>query len=789
MRFRIEAAPSAGLRVIPEIPDGQLVQIDGRNGIGKTLAIRLLQLATTSQPFADKPQSWTTLKENLNPVTIWADGLASGKTLRFSLDPGEWPDEPKPPSDWLGSVYLDDDPIAWSAVPALLQVRRIGGDETLGESLAGQVATDRERLRQVSVRQKPRRDDWNGRIGALRLLTEVPAAFDFLRLRTAIERAESDLETATNRLTAAENRAEHVAEIARIFNRHNAVVVERPRLIKRIADLTTSIDELRVAASELDERAAEVLRHSQQTDEVWAKVEHLTSLQRKRRDRRERRRRELADLSRAADVSVPVDLAAAQGQIDALSVERERLEEQRQTVDRAGLVLELLDAIEGPIDRGLAARLADEIVAQLPAGPISLGELDRGVAARRPVLDKIERSAGTEILEAIEEIDRQIEACEGLPAAVRLLASAEEDLQETEQQLGEFLRTLTGGVADDYETLNEERVQQLDKLTLLVEERTQAEAELTELTSEGDEEVLARLTQEQTTSLGAEISPADTEAWADLVTGIRRDVAAATSHLTDATGKRDAARTELVQAESAVRGATTELAKSPAFSWLREHDLPVPDASLSLESQVEALRALGNGAVKLENLLLYTLNDQQSLDRALEGLAGRLRASGTAGQVDGGPGGELSPRAELHYERRFAEELSSEVVRAALFSNGSDVSVDLRTMSTSWTLPNGQRNTRPLEAFSSGERAFAYTRVQVERLVDDHAENRVIFLDEFGSFVEHDRFEELKRFLRTQALGRAADKIVLILPLRRSPSPDEQLELKQRGGYLASEID
>ena len=128
------------------------------------------------------------------------------------------------------------------------------------------------------------------------------------------------------------------------------------------------------------------------------------------------------------------------------------------------------------------------------------------------------------------------------------------------------------------------------------------------------------------------------------------------------------------------------------------------------------------------------------------------------------------------------------MVRTALFAGGSDIQVDLKDMSTSWVSKEGPRHSRPLEAFSSGERAFAYTRVQVERLAGSDAANRVVFLDEFGSFVADDRFEQLKRYLRSQALGSAAEKIVVVLPLRHTPTDAESAELESRGGYIVREL-
>jgi len=50
MQFRIDADGRRGLRVIGEIPDLDLCRLEGYNGIGKSAAIRLLELCTGYSP-------------------------------------------------------------------------------------------------------------------------------------------------------------------------------------------------------------------------------------------------------------------------------------------------------------------------------------------------------------------------------------------------------------------------------------------------------------------------------------------------------------------------------------------------------------------------------------------------------------------------------------------------------------------------------------------------------------------------------------------------------------------
>src|SRR6266702_1905516 len=60
--FRFEpTALASGLRLIEEIPDQRLCRLEGRNGIGKTMAVRLLELVTGGQPYAGLDLTWQSL--------------------------------------------------------------------------------------------------------------------------------------------------------------------------------------------------------------------------------------------------------------------------------------------------------------------------------------------------------------------------------------------------------------------------------------------------------------------------------------------------------------------------------------------------------------------------------------------------------------------------------------------------------------------------------------------------------------------------------------------------------
>jgi hypothetical protein len=112
---------------------------------------------------------------------------------------------------------------------------------------------------------------------------------------------------------------------------------------------------------------------------------------------------------------------------------------------------------------------------------------------------------------------------------------------------------------------------------------------------------------------------------------------------------------------------------------------------------------------------------------------------------------------------------------------------------------DGQRQTRPLQAFSSGEQALAYTRARLASLDRDDtlARNRLIALDEFGAFIAADGMRSLTTYLRDRRRALPQDQIVVVLPLsgdlkRATSADDDELtasrrwQLQERGYFAES---
>ena len=150
-----------------------------------------------------------------------------------------------------------------------------------------------------------------------------------------------------------------------------------------------------------------------------------------------------------------------------------------------------------------------------------------------------------------------------------------------------------------------------------------------------------------------------------------------------------------------------------------------------------------------------------AIENALQGSARQLRgqAVGTA---------EYVAEIQAWLASTFSAWFNNPRVRRELLpaSDDEDIAVDLSTRRVVWS-EGGVERSRPLEAFSSGEQAFAYTRARLALLDEDPspAANRLIVLDEFGAFIAHHLLQGLLTYLKDRTTERQNDQLLLILPL------------------------
>jgi hypothetical protein len=865
-----ERAP--GLRVIAEIPDYPLCHLEGRNGIGKSVAARLLELATGAQPYAALPSAWVTLREQLGPTTITVSPLPAGGELVFRLKPARWPEHPDPPGDWLGEVTLDGAPVPHTAAWARLRVGRIAGDETLVQTLARDLdersvvaaALDRRHVR-------PRADAWEeslsalaGDIGGITRSVLVDAAKGALAAASAAEMADGAAVRAAGVWTAAAAAAEAATALA-------ARRRDLPTLLQALADATTRTDNARVALGDTQTRAqkaAVAVAASQTVRSDIARWERLLGLRQSAWDREQAKERQL--LSALALAERPERLRLAELVTDADEQCAAALAA-RDAVDLVDPRRRLAEQLEQPL-AAESPRLGSEVIAQI-ARPVTVAELLDGVRQVRS--DLANRPRADELIEldkAVLAADRRLRLLRALQSQANVTDRKQARVAEADQMLDALFTDLdsSGRTAlEQAQAAVREASDAVVKAEVAAREVRKQIAELLEIPAaqpDASVETAAgrpdEADDEDDELAGADAADAlypDLDSDSALAEAARRDRDGAQAlRQVDTAALADLARVaqaDLAPLVSAADAGPTEPVGEELFVALRWlHSAAVAAhaaADASTSAAAHAANTASTAAVRL-NVLRATvrnaharLTDQESpwapgvaallaaagvptnplpgdtateADSAAEptaaelavadaldsvaaiaraqsaaaiDLADRLAAlsgylSATAARV--APGGRDHGARPADFQRGLgdrhrvdrwiedvlADELTAPELLAELFDGAAKVRVDLTDLTVTWRAPAGGVRRRPLEAFSSGEQVFAYTRANLARLSRNRRPGQamVVFLDEFGAFVARDRLGQLMDFVEHHAVGRVADQVIVMLPLSRDyPDP------------------
>src|SRR5438067_1154471 len=106
MQIEIERLKGVQLPLIEQLPAFHLARMEGYNGIGKSLTIRLLQLAVGRQTF-HQTRSWETFVEGVGRLRIRARGLVGADEILWQLDAGDLPAEPTEVTDQWFTITID----------------------------------------------------------------------------------------------------------------------------------------------------------------------------------------------------------------------------------------------------------------------------------------------------------------------------------------------------------------------------------------------------------------------------------------------------------------------------------------------------------------------------------------------------------------------------------------------------------------------------------------------------------------------------------------------------------
>jgi hypothetical protein len=751
------------LPFIDVIPNFGIGQLEGYNGVGKSLTVSVLELCSGSKPPMSE-EAWSGLCDGMGQLQVVATELREVDTITWVLDGAvlareSGKDGDRPTLDWFVDVSVDGQAVSsLDGVRALFAVERINGDVGLLEQLAltaeGAVAEVRELGDQVLETEKM--EELEAIIARTTSLLE-PLAIDQL-LRQATTLAELRVNLAENRtaVESAGSRLNRLDQAVRSQARLEEISIQGDGLVEEIQRLDLQIRELKADRNEVARQIDESEAAATESIDLRQELASATRSYKRASSKLEKATSALAEamqVAKLADDDDPRERETElQERLDALTAAR--LE-----IDAGPAVLDLIDSVSPAISQAAAVpNLADQPLLSSPdlvPESWSVEQVADALSLRHEEIEDLAPPKGAhEVDEEIQNVTRMLTALARIGDLRDDRVRAEELLNGAQEKSTELSAKLDKASAPLLDELRERRRGLDEELSDLGGSRAVLTYRRDALGAPEERDALNRELGELLEELNIDSN----------------DVASTYAAEAEALEREEEALKELRDREKLlnrehnrelelVRQIVQTLSGNEEFSWLREADLPLPDDEEDLDQQLQRLRVLRDIANSVDERFTDFRQAFPGLRASLEAVAAGLRGRIPEAAV-------RVPEVRRWLELQAASWFGDVDFRNALLGEGaSDIGVDIESKQVSWR-SGADRFTKPIEALSSGERAFALTQARLSLLQRTAGEtaNRLIALDEFGAFVSSNRVLQLSNYLTHWRGDHPSDQILIILP-------------------------
>lgn len=765
MRVEIEASPPGPLRIIRSLPASRLSMLEGLNGIGKTLAIRLLQLCTGEMPYRTDTAAWKSLCTGLGAFSIIATDLAGASNVRWEADSDDWiADTPPEGPVAFRRIEIDGRPATLEQVRRIIRVHRLAGDEDLVETLAQRADHAADTARRWSRRFA---DVESGPLAALEARMNAAAELvgdwsghRFEELVVAVGEAEEARTTAIAGAKAARTRRDELVNARRVQHQLHQLQSDLPTIRAEMEAVDAEIEELRADRDQTHDAITALAGQVASAAPVARELQNARRTLGRNRDNLAAALDALAVA--AAQAEVQASDAAISFAIREVQEELARLADTQASLDQAPAVRDLLDASTERLEGAEGEGLGDQILIEDPETDLQLTvtETKAGMVSRRAQLEgQPPPPEAADLTARIEQRSRRLELLRLARSRASDAARYRRLVNENQQRVDAALRAFDPSAVDRLQELEARRRASDERMLELAAHRAALHQHLGGI-------VAADSPEQASNQLALALDRLELdETQLEEALGVAEErLGESLSRQRDAEEANRAAKRDLARGEAEVRRLSASVVTSREFAWLKD-SLPshaLPEAGHPAHQQAAALGA----ARELLEAVVDRLGDHRgqlaALENGLRGLARRLRghALETRRYVE-----ELEGWLGDHFSAWF----NILRVRTELLPEADGpVIVDLHTAEVRWS-EGALERARPLEAFSSGEQAFAYTRARLAILDEEEhpPANRLIVLDEFGAFIAHDRLTGLLAHLQDRVGDHPSDQVLVILPLSR----------------------
>jgi archaellum component FlaC len=772
MRISIDADPIGPLSILTELPETPLAVLEGLNGIGKSLAIRILQICTGTIPYPEDSSVWQSLCAGLGPFSVSVSSLEGAEEIFWSGDSRKWLKAGGRTGD---SVLFDERTVdghsaSLEEVRTLLTVHRIAGDESILDTFAGQADALSAMIRGASRRLTAAKNS------PLAVLEEaitstihelgswtVPRYND---LSQKYRDSLIDLDDARKEATQKRSTFEDTFSALELHGNIEELQAITPGIEQSIREIDEAIRKTRAKRDEIQNQVTEL------AGQVSEAASWLNELQNAQRTLVRNRRKLSAERAAASAAAQPLGVQPqepdVQDLIDSAQTEHANLLIRQSDLDSTPILKTTLraasDSLTTASNRGLGERIAvddPETGTQL-----TVYQTNRGMTARLQYLDEQPPMPEVqELASELRDVERRLALATQLQVTLANVRRYERLVSENEDRVTAALDATDQDAASKLRQLEAIRRECDDQLMEFASQRAALSQRLGPIPSGATTESLMSQLESLLMRLRIDLQSLE----------VAGRVAQDNDRLAQETLRRSQDRAselrrEIVLAQNEVRATIATVVDGTELAWLRtaipEHLIPVETAGL--DAQISSIDGIRELLTKVDDRLGSLRAQMGAIDTAFETISGNLKEKISTASHSGVDKRELYlPEAYQFLSQQFSRWLNDARIRREILpATTSEVVVDARERNVIWR-EGGQLRSRPLEAFSSGQQAFAYTRARLA-VIDDELHrslNRLIVLDEFGAFIAHDLLSGLLSYLVERTGKYTGDQVLVILPL------------------------
>lgn len=774
MNIKIES--KGGLRAIPEIVDGKIMRIIGKNGIGKSMAAIFLEMATGSYRFRNE-DSFLDLKEHLDVCKIILN--TESDTIELNLTPKIWEFNQnflKLEEDTIGNFKLNGKKIDLEELKKIISVKVIRGNEKF-----------ETQLKFISVIFIDLFEKYFKEIQIIiDILIEYQKRFE--------ERV--DLNTINDYYKNQQNFEKFSKEKAKIYKEYQDVLTkirnlnEKIDLVRNIIiwidnnpdDLKTEIRELNLKLEKSKKRADEIPVELKEIDDKIKNIEHeKRSFIREYLDTKDKYERRKLTLYRKFSKNYPEEASEIRKAEDLEFIEKweskkyERLKEMQSQLNElfygsqelTGHVVKKMSRIITFLDESVAEGIGDQLfidgyfkndLLQITFEEIRKLVTDNlGNLGKNPEYKSLEKK-----ISLINEEVKKLNAIMGFIQKWKILLEKDNDLKRKRAEI-------TNNSLD--QLVQPEMARKLlDRQDKLLLEQSQIDMQLSNQFSKledlnnklkktknlSSKQNLERQFREKYVS-----APKEWNNLFDLMNETLKKEVSKKNGLEYTLNKING-NLDIIQKEIKNNEVIMSIAKSN-----------------NINNLMEWIRYVKNHIKRIDIVINSILEPFKDHIKNIFNICSKIERKQS---IEGSPYTEYV--FEL-YNRIFLATYKNPAFFKYLFQEYDTITqFDIFSREIVFIKLNGVEERRKLSEFSSGEKAYAFIRAMISFL-DENAKYKILFVDEANALLDFIYLKELLDYQNDLIDKRKVSKIINILPIGEDPKEDSEfyIEYNEYGYY------